>query len=48
MQVAYLCRKDATDRQSDMDGNMKRSSLTVQREEHVKTLVKKPEEEDHL
>jgi hypothetical protein len=35
MQVAYSHRKNATDRQTDMDGAIRCFSLTLEREDHL-------------
>jgi hypothetical protein len=41
MQVAYLCRKkNMTDRQTDMNGPIRCSSLMLQHEEHLKSDMK--------
>jgi hypothetical protein len=37
MQVVCPCRKNATDRHTDVDGPIRCSSLTLELEEHLKT-----------
>jgi hypothetical protein len=40
MEVAYLRRKYATDRETDVDETIRCSSLTSEREEHLKSVIR--------